>query len=78
MNQNYYLNKLTLIGLFLLIANSTFGQRPQNIRKFILTGIVIDQETEQPLEYATITLKNQRRPENASRGYNRCKRTFFT
>ena len=63
MNQNYYLNKLTLIGLFLLIANSTFGQRPQNIRKFILTGIVIDQETEQPLEYATITLKNQRRPE---------------
>lgn len=63
MNQNYYLNKLTLIGLFLFIGNSTFGQQPQNIRKFILTGIVIDQETEQPLEYATITLKNQRRPE---------------
>lgn len=39
------------------------GSRPQNFQKINLSGKVIDQETNQPLEYATITLKNARRPD---------------
>ncbi len=63
MKHFFCLNKLSLVILFLFITISSFGQRPQNIPKFVLSGLVIDQETEQPLEYATITLKNERRPE---------------
>ena len=63
MKHFFCLSKHSLIILFSFITVSTFGQRPQNISKFVLSGVVIDQETEQPLEYATITLKNQRRPE---------------
>ena len=63
MKHFFCLSKHSVIILFSFITVSTFGQRPQNISKFVLSGVVIDQETEQPLEYATITLKNQRRPE---------------
>ena len=36
--------------------------------KFIITGKVIDKETNQPLEYATITLKNDNRPDTIQGG----------
>lgn len=53
----------TLVLLLVLIAGMVHAQRPQNIEKISLTGRVIDQETQQPLEYATITLNNMRRPD---------------
>ena len=51
-----------------LVANA---QRPQNYQarpKIVLSGKVIDQETQQPLEYATITLKNPRFPDRLQGG----------
>lgn len=56
---------LTLICIF----NSLFGQRPTgNIPKLKLTGIVLDQETHQTLEYATISLKNTKKPDRLQGG----------
>ena len=60
-------NTLALVTMLLfgwiLIAQPTGGGRPQNFQKITVSGTVIDQETNQPLEYATITLKNKRRPD---------------
>ncbi|NCF30604.1 MAG: TonB-dependent receptor [Bacteroidetes bacterium] len=51
------------------IFNSLFGQRPTgNIPKLKLTGIVLDQETQQTLEYATISLKNTKNPDRLQGG----------
>ena len=44
---------------------SIFGQGQPlrgNLTKIKLTGMVVDQETKQPLEYATISLKNPKTP----------------
>ncbi len=49
--------------LFLLGMLFAYGQRPGGPPKLIITGKVIDKETNQPLEYATITLKNKNRPD---------------
>ena len=65
-----------LIFLFLLsISVSTFSQEKdtnnyqqvQNIQ-FVLTGTVIDSETSERLEYATITLKDKRNQEKVFGG----------
>ncbi len=40
-----------------------YGQRPEGSPKYFITGKVIDKENNQPLEYATITLKNNNRPD---------------
>ena len=60
-----------LLILSLLIGLSSLAQRPQNSQKpakITLSGKVIDQETQQPLEYATITLKNARFPDRLQGG----------
>ena len=60
-----------LLILSLLIGLSSLAQRPQNFQKpakISLSGKVIDQETLQPLEYATITLKNARFPDRLQGG----------
>ena len=48
---------LLLIGMFY-----TYGQGSEDSPKFTITGKVIDKENNQPLEYATITLKSNNRP----------------
>ena len=49
---------LLLIGMFY-----TYGQKSEESPKFTITGKVIDKENNQPLEYATITLKSNNRPD---------------
>ena len=49
--------------LFLLGMLFAYGQRAGGPPKLVITGKVIDKETNQPLEYATITLKNKNRPD---------------
>ena len=59
-----------------LVANA---QQPQNYQarpKIVLSGKVIDQETQQPLEYATITLKNPRFPDRLQGGITGTDGTF--
>ena len=58
-----YFGILYLIGMLI-----TYGQRPGGPTKFIITGKVIDKETNQPLEYATITFKNDNRPDTIQGG----------
>ena len=46
-----------LIVMFLITFFNAFGQKPQNSQIFI-SGIIIDSETKEPLEYATIVLND--------------------
>ena len=65
------MKKKSLLLLSFLISLVAFAQRPQNFQrpaKITLSGKVIDQETQQPLEYATITLKNARFPDRLQGG----------
>lgn len=65
--------------LLLLIGNFALAQRPQNFQntvKISLTGKVIDEETQQPLEYATVTLKNDRFPDRLQGGITNEKGNF--
>jgi hypothetical protein len=43
---------------YLFLTTFVFSQNPSTEKEITLTGKVIDQETKQPLEYATIILKN--------------------
>ena len=57
------MKKTFTVVLSLWMGISLYAQRPDNFQKIVLSGVVLDQETQEPLEYATITLKNKRRPE---------------
>ena len=70
------MKKTILICLSFLIGNFTYSQRPQNFEKIKLSGKVIDKETQQPLEYATVTLKNKRFPERLQGGITDAKGNF--
>ena len=62
--------KFCLIFVFIFFGLLN-GQRPSNtsnIKKITISGNVLDQETNQPLEYATITLKNNRFPDRIQGG----------
>ena len=50
---------------FITIAQRPQGQRPEPIN---ITGIVLDQDTGQPLEYATLILQNLRNPDKVTGG----------
>ena len=54
--------------LTFLISIPIFGQRPDFQSKFILKGKVVDSETFQPLEYATISIVNINKPNNIEGG----------
>ncbi|MGB0828992.1 MAG: TonB-dependent receptor domain-containing protein [Flavobacteriaceae bacterium] len=67
--------------LFLGLISTLFAQRPQgggpgNFSKLKLTGIVVDKETQEPLEYATISLTNKRFPERIQGGITDAKGNF--
>ena len=56
--------KKTFLFALTLFSFLAYGQRPNgNIPKFKFSGIVIDQETQQPLEYATVSIRNLKKPE---------------
>lgn len=81
----YLLNAMKKILLLFILFSFAFqlqAQRPQgaggprNFQKIKLSGVVIDEETNQPLEYATITLKNARRPEFLQGGITKADGSF--
>ncbi len=56
--------KIVKLLPLILISFNLFGQRPtENAPKIRLSGVVMDLETQEPLEYATISLKNQKNPD---------------
>ena len=64
-------------GIFLLIGMLyTYGQSSEGSPKFFITGKVIDKENNQPLEYATITLKSNNRPDFIQGGITDSKGNF--
>ena len=67
---SHSISKLTcLLLLFGVIFYSSAQINPnKNLKKINLVGKVIDKETRQPLEYATISLTNLKNPENFQGG----------
>ncbi|MBT8238324.1 MAG: TonB-dependent receptor [Croceitalea sp.] len=56
------------LGLLILCSTLALAQRPQNQQAITITGTVIDKDTGQPLEYATLVLQNARNPETVTGG----------
>lgn len=66
------MHKLLTIALF-LITCTVFGQRPQGLggvrpAPVIISGTVLDLDTGQPLEYATLVLQSLRNPDRLTGG----------
>lgn len=63
---------LTLMFLFFLVkeaqAQTPQDGQPRNIPKITLSGLVVDIETQEPLEYTSITLINKRFPDRIQGG----------
>lgn len=57
-----------LFLLLVLMATVTTAQRPQNRQPLKITGTVVDKDTGQPLEYATLVLQSVRNPEEVTGG----------
>ena len=54
------MNKTSLFFvIFTLTILNVFGQKPQK-NQLSIVGKIIDSNTKEPLEYATIVLKNQK------------------
>ena len=73
------MKNIILLCLAIMLGLVANAQRPQNYQarpKIVLSGKVIDQETQQPLEYATITLKNPRFPDRLQGGITGVDGTF--
>jgi len=69
--------KLTLALLFLLLGLSNFAQQgAPTFNKIKVTGKITDKKSNQPLEDATITLKNQKNPKALSGGITNNKGEF--
>lgn len=62
------MQKLFLGLLGLLLTSLTYSQRPQNLPQIKISGTVIDKDTGQPLEYATLVLQSVRNPETVTGG----------
>ncbi|WP_281635315.1 TonB-dependent receptor domain-containing protein [Flavobacterium marginilacus] len=61
--------KFNVVLLFLLLGLTNFAQqRPPSFNKVKVTGKIVDKKSNQPLEFATITLKNQKNPKAISGG----------
>lgn len=63
--------KRLIVALLLFgISLAAYSQGPNNtnFRKIKIEGIVVDKETQEPLEYATISLLNERFPERIQGG----------
>lgn len=68
---------LTLVLLFLLHGLSNFAQQgPPTFSKIKVTGKIVDKNSNQPLEDATVTLKNQKNPKALSGGITNKKGEF--
>nr|WP_315201789.1 outer membrane beta-barrel family protein [uncultured Flavobacterium sp.] len=61
--------KFNVVLLFLFLGLTNFAQQgPPTFNKVKVTGKIVDKKSNQPLEFATITLKNQKNPKAISGG----------
>jgi hypothetical protein len=64
------MNRIIVALLVLVISQSVLSQRPRagNFKKFIIEGVVLDKETQEYLEYATVSLINESFPNRIQGG----------
>ena len=73
------MKRIIITLLFLFLITSIVAQRPAgdgNFSKIKITGNVIDIETQEILEYATISLVNERFPKQIQGGITDAKGNF--
>lgn len=63
-------------SLFVFLTFLTFGQNKPNIPKIKITGTIVEKTSQQPLEYATITLINTQNPKIIGGGITNNKGQF--
>ncbi|PVX44396.1 outer membrane receptor protein involved in Fe transport [Flavobacterium sp. 103] len=69
--------KFTVVLLFLFLGLTNFAQQgPPTVSKIKVTGKIVDKKSNQPLEFATVTLKNQKNPKALSGGITNNKGEF--
>jgi len=69
-------NRIVVL-LFLFLGLSNFAQQgPPTFNKIKVTGKIVDKTNNQPLEYATVTLKNTKNPKAISGGITNNKGEF--
>ncbi|MFS4491576.1 TonB-dependent receptor domain-containing protein [Maribacter sp. 2308TA10-17] len=62
------LTLVTFLSVFFIHAQRPQGRGGQRPNPIIISGIVLDQETNQPLEYATLVLQSVRNPDRVTGG----------
>ncbi len=65
-----------LFGLFSVFILNVFAQGPSNLREYTISGKVIDDELEVPLEYATISITNVEDPQDITGGVTNAQGEF--
>ena len=65
-----------ILGMFSVFLFSSFAQGPANFKKNTISGKVIDDELEVPLEYATISVQNVEDPSDLTGGITNAKGEF--
>ena len=62
------LSLIALLSVFLTYAQRPQGRGGQRPKPITISGVVLDQETNQPLEYATLVLQSVRNPNRVTGG----------
>ena len=59
-NSKTQMKKITLLLICFLVSATSIAQKKGNKQGIIISGKIVDSKTNQPLEYATVVLKNSR------------------
>jgi outer membrane receptor for ferrienterochelin and colicins len=68
--------KLFLSLSLLLVSMLNYSQQKPNVPKFRVSGNIVEKTTNQPLEYATVTLVNSKNPKDVTGGITDSKGNF--
>jgi len=65
-----------ILGFFALLNFNAYSQAPVPVKDFTITGVVLDDQLDVPLEYATISIVNVNDPKDLTGGVTNAKGEF--